>query len=85
MTTELLNMANNLDCKIKRYNRIMNDIRAATITYSERVKCVKCDGTSLDIEIPDELIQPIYDMLYAYYKRLASHAQTEFDILGEGV
>lgn len=83
MTTELLETAKVLDCKIKRYNRIMNDIRAATITYSERVKYVKCDGTSLDIEIPDELIQPIYDMLYAYYKRLASHAQTEFDILGE--
>ena len=83
MTTELLNTANGLDCKIKRYNRIMNDIRSSTISYSERAKTVKCDGTSLDIEIPDELIQPIYDMLYAYYKRLASHAQTEFDILGE--
>lgn len=83
MTTELLDKARELDCEIKRYNRIMNDIRAATITYSERAKYVKCNGTSLDIEIPDELIQPIYDMLYAYYKRLASHAQTEFDILGE--
>ena len=83
MTTELLNMANGLDCKIKRYNRIMNDIRSSTIIYSERAKYVKCDGTSLDIEIPDELIQPIYDMLYAYYKRLSFNAQTEFDILGE--
>lgn len=81
MTTELLNMANELDCKIKRYNRIMNDIRAATISYPESAKYVKCDGTSLDIEIPDELIQPIYDMLYAYYKRLSSHAQKEFEEL----
>lgn len=85
MTTELLEKAQGLDYKIKRYNRIMNDIRTANITYSESVKYVKCDGTSLDIEIPDELKQPIYDMLYAYYKRLASHAQTEFDILGEDV
>ncbi|MBQ1573976.1 MAG: hypothetical protein IIZ78_22870 [Clostridiales bacterium] len=83
MTTELLENAKELDYKIKRYNGIMNDIRCATITYKERKKIVKCYGTSLDIEIPDELIQPIYDMLYAYYKRLASHAQTEFDILGE--
>lgn len=81
MTTELLNMANGLDCKIKQYSRIMNDIRTSTITYSEMSKYVKCNGTSLDIKIPDELIQPIYDMLYAYYKRLASHAQTEFDEL----
>ena len=83
MTTELLDMAKELDWKIKRNNRIMNDIKTATITYSGMAKYVKCAGTSLDIEIPDELIQPIYDMLYAYYKRLASHAQTEFDILGE--
>lgn len=83
MTTELLNMANGLDCKIKRYKKIMNDIRTATITYSEMAKYVKCNGTSIDIEIPDELIQPIYDMMYAYYKRLAFHAQTEFDTLGE--
>ena len=81
MTTELLDTAKELDCNIKRYNRIMNDIRTSTITYSERVKYVKCNDTSLDIEIPNELIQPIYDMLYAYYKRLAFHAQTEFDKL----
>lgn len=81
MTTELLDTAKELDCKIKQCNKIMNDIRTATITYSEMKKYVKCAGTSLDIEIPDELIQPIYDMLYAYYKRLSSHAKTEFDKL----
>lgn len=81
MTTELLDTAKELDCKIKRCNKIMNDIRTATITYSEMKKYVKCAGTSLDIEIPDELILPIYDMLYAYYKRLAFHAKTEFDKL----
>ena len=82
MTEEIVFKAQDLMSRNKRCNTYMNDLRMSDITYASRTVYFKTQGTSLEIPITDELRQPISDMLYSYYRRLANELQREFDILG---
>ena len=66
MTEKLVTKANTLLAKKQRANCYCNDVRAMNITYDERDIFLKCTGTCLEVPIPDDLKQPIFDMLYSY-------------------
>lgn len=82
MTEEIVYKAQELMARNKRCNLFMNDLRMSDITYKCNTVYFECKGTSIEVPIPDELRQPISDMLYSYYRRLANELRIEFDILG---
>ena len=84
MTEEIVYKAQELMARNKRCNLFMNDLRMSDTLYESNAVYFKCEGTSIEVPIPDELRQPISDMLYSYYRRLANELQREFNILGTG-
>ena len=83
MTEKLLAEANTLFAKKQRACGYCNDVRTMNIAYDERAIFLKCTSTGLEVPIPDDLKQPIFDMLYSYYKRTGDKLQREFDMLGK--
>lgn len=76
MTEDILMQAKLLSGDISRYKLILRNISFAP-TYTD-AKFVKVDHYDSRVDIPEELVQPIYDMLYAYYDRKLKELEKEF-------
>lgn len=81
MNDKIIHKAQDLIERNRRCKMFMNNLKMSDISYSDRPVYFKTKETSLDVPIPDELRQPISDMLYSYYRRLSNDLQREFDIL----
>lgn len=79
MTNDILTQAKFLSGSIDKHKAILRNIAFAP-TYVD-AKFVKVDHYDSRVDIPEELVQPIYDMLYAYYDRKLKELEKEFEEL----
>lgn len=79
MTDDILMQAKILSSAINSHKVILRNITFAP-TYTD-AKFVKVDHYDSRVDIPEELVQPIYDMLYAYYNRKLKELEKEFEEL----
>lgn len=79
MTEEKFEDAYILRERVQKYTRVVIDLNEMPNFGGETI--IKVKNYSPEIIVPDELIQPIYDMILKHYDRLRDKAQMEFDAL----